>query len=794
MDSDQRFRALIEHSSDAIALLTPDGTVTYASPSTERVTGYTAAELVGTNGFALLHPEDLEEVRQQFSALFDQPGHFLAVEYRICHKDGAFRWMEGTVTNLLHDPTIEAMVVNFRDTTERKQAVEERTRLLAHEQAARVEAEAARARLYDLFMQAPATMMILRGPEHRLEFANPLVHQPKGLADLVGRTFDEVWPELVEQGALSFLDHVYTTGTPFVGTEFPARVDRRRDGVLEVVYYTVVCQPLRTTQGDIDGILIHGVEVTEQVLARRRVEELNRQLEAEKEASLQAQREAEARAAELAAIFEAMTEGVIICDARGDFRYTNAAYRSLLALEEDADPTLLQFDNRLEWMALRDMEGMPLPREQLASQRVLRGERFSGTHAMDFLCRTREGADIILNVSGAPIHDAAGQVVGGVLVFRDMTERRRLEQQLQYSEQKLRSLVESNILGVVVADVDGRVYEINERVAHMVGYSQDELLSKTFNWQHLVPPDAQEAQAQMTKTLLSTGVVPPQEGEYLRKDGSRFPVLTAATLLDQKRRLGLGVILDITDRKAAEQRKQEFLNMVSHELRTPLTSIMGLIELALMQIELRPRELSPEAEGLLVRIEKVLKRADGQVEIETRLVEDLLEVSRLELHKFELSVHPENLVPIVQETVANQQQAARSRHIELVLPPEEVVLVPADAGRVGQVLTNYLTNALKYAPGDQPISVRLEVAGTTARVSVRDQGPGLTAEQQQRVWERFYQVTTPGRQGPDGGLGLGLAIARAIVEQHQGQVGVESAPGRGSTFWFTLPIEASPEG
>ncbi len=79
-------------------------------------------------------------------------------------------------------------------------------------------------------------------------------------------------------------------------------------------------------------------------------------------------------------------------------------------------------------------------------------------------------------------------------------------------------------------------------------------------------------------------------------------------------------------------------------------------------------------------------------------------------------------------------------------------------------------------------------------MSVRDQGPGLTAEQQQRVWERFYQVTTPGRQGPDGGLGLGLAIARAIVEQHQGQVGVESAPGRGSTFWFTLPIEASPEG
>jgi signal transduction histidine kinase len=175
------------------------------------------------------------------------------------------------------------------------------------------------------------------------------------------------------------------------------------------------------------------------------------------------------------------------------------------------------------------------------------------------------------------------------------------------------------------------------------------------------------------------------------------------------------------------------------------------------------------------------------VEIETRLVEELLNISRLEVHKFELSLQRENLVTIVQETVANQQQAARTRHIELALLPDEVVPVMVDAGRIGQVLTNYLTNALKYAPVDRAISVRLEVEASVARVLVRDQGPGLTLEQQQHIWERFYQVAAPGHQGPDGGLGLGLAIAKAIIEHHHGQVGVESAPGRGSTFWFTLP-------
>jgi PAS domain S-box-containing protein len=908
LHTNQRLYALIEYSTEAIALLTLEGIVTYASPSTERIIGYTAEELVGRNGFALLHPQDLEEVQQQFTTLLEQPGHCFALEYRLRHADGTWHWMEGMLTNRLADASVEAVVCNYRDITLKKQGIERRLQseeryrvlveqagvgmlvtdlyghlvevnelgcqlsgysreelltkhfrdlvteegqaglpaaldrvraggvlhsqwplkrkdgsllpvsttanhlstghllvtvrdnseriqaeqarqqLLAYEQAARVEAEAARARLHDLLMQAPAAMSILRGPGHRYEFANPLVQPNRNRADILGKTVREVLPEVVEQGVVAILDEVYTTGTPFIGTEFPVRFDRRRDGVLEEAYYNFVYQPLRNAQGDIDGVLTHSVEVTEQVQARRRVEELNRQLEAEKDALHQAEQEAQARASELFATFEAMTEGVSVCDARGEIRYTNAAYRSTLALEEDADPSVLQLDKRLAWLAVRDTEGRPLSKEHMPVMRVLRGERLSGTHTIDLLCRTRKGADLIFNVSGAPILDAAGQAVGGVVVFRDVTGQYRLKQQLQYSEQKLRSLVESNIFGMVVVDLDGRIYEFNDRYAQILGYSRDELLASTVNWLHFVPPEDHETLGQAMVTLLSTGAAPPYERGYLHKDGSRVPALVAATLLDQERRLVLAVILDMSEKIAAERRKQEFLSMVSHELRTPLTSIMGLIELALMQIELRPRELSPEVEGLLAQLEKVLKRADGQVEIETRLVEELLEVSRLELHKFELSLHRENLVTIVQETVANQQQVARTRQIKLVLPPDEVVPVLIDAGRIGQALTNYLTNALKYAPVDQPIAVCLEVEASRAQVSVRDQGPGLTPEQQHRVWERFYQVAAPGHQGPGGGLGLGLAIARAIVEQHHGQVGVESVPGEGSTFWFTLPL------
>jgi signal transduction histidine kinase len=313
------------------------------------------------------------------------------------------------------------------------------------------------------------------------------------------------------------------------------------------------------------------------------------------------------------------------------------------------------------------------------------------------------------------------------------------------------------------------------------------LLAQSFDWIQLVPPDDHAALAQAMATVLSTGAMPPYERGYFRKDGTIMPALVAATLLDQERRLVLAVILDMSEQKAAELRKQEFLRMVGHELRTPLTAILGLTELALRDIKRRPTTLTPEAEELLGQIDQKLRLACGQVDIEVRLVDDLLEVSRLEMHQFMLSFHRVNLVPIVQETVAGHQ-AASTRDIELVLPPEELVPVIADPGRIAQVLTNYLTNALKYAPVDQKISVRLEVTGTVAQVLVRDQGPGLTPEQLQRVWERFYQVAVAGHQGPDRGLGLGLAISKAIVEQHQGQVGVESAPGQGSTFWFTLPL------
>jgi signal transduction histidine kinase len=154
---------------------------------------------------------------------------------------------------------------------------------------------------------------------------------------------------------------------------------------------------------------------------------------------------------------------------------------------------------------------------------------------------------------------------------------------------------------------------------------------------------------------------------------------------------------------------------------------------------------------------------------------------------------PLDLAALVREAVQEQRLSAATRRIELDAP-DEALLVLADADRLGQVLTNYLTNALKYSEPGRPVAVTARRLGTQTRVEVRDQGPGLTPEQRERLFERFYRVPDIEVMSGSGvGLGLGLYISKTIVEQHGGVVGVESAPGQGSVFWFTLPLLSDAE-
>lgn len=262
--------------------------------------------------------------------------------------------------------------------------------------------------------------------------------------------------------------------------------------------------------------------------------------------------------------------------------------------------------------------------------------------------------------------------------------------------------------------------------------------------------------------------------------------------------------------RAAKESMEEFLSIASHELKTPLTMIsvnLQVIERLLTHIQGQETIDIQELTRKIDALQEMLKSAHRQVSMLNRLVGDMIDISRIQSNKFDLHLRPKlcDLSAIVQETVNSLQQVNPGRDIRLSikymqrqqankLPTpigQDEILMPvfADADRVSQVVTNYLTNALKYSPEQKPIEVRLQLAEDHVRVAVRDHGPGLTAEEQEHIWERFYQVSRVEKQNNAGaGLGLGLHISRSIIERHKGNVGIQSTVGEGSTFWFTLPL------
>ncbi len=231
--------------------------------------------------------------------------------------------------------------------------------------------------------------------------------------------------------------------------------------------------------------------------------------------------------------------------------------------------------------------------------------------------------------------------------------------------------------------------------------------------------------------------------------------------------------------------------MTGHELKTPLAVLRGTLQLVQRRLKriTTTEQVSPEWKTFAQDLRKELEDSVRQIDVQTRLINDLLDVSRIMTNTLKLELRRCELGSIVRETIKDWRVIAPERSLLLEVPEHSAVHVLADRDRISQVVSNYVTNALRYSSPDQPVHIGLTTEGDVARVWVRDQGPGLSAEAQKEIWQRFHQVReVPVLSGSGKGLGLGLYICQMLIGQHQGEVGVESTPGEGSTFWFTLPL------
>jgi PAS domain S-box-containing protein len=380
----------------------------------------------------------------------------------------------------------------------------------------------------------------------------------------------------------------------------------------------------------------------------------------------------------------------------------------------------------------------------------------------------------------------------------------------------------------------------NQQMSELIALAHDAIIVRTptsiiTSWnqgaERLYGWTAQKAIGQVSHTLLQTHFPFSREvtnnlltlhGQWegqlthSRRDGTQVFVESRQVLLrDESGQPGaiLEINRDITEReqiqrereearanelalREANRRMDEFLGIVSHELRTPLTTIKGNVQLARFRLRTSLREVPEHMDvlrSMLEEVQMMLDRAERQTNVQNRMVSDLLDISRLQADKLELRLVPCDLAALVLETVEDQRSTTLKRALYLEMPEGETAPALADPERIGQVLSNFITNALKYSQEGCPVFVQLKKGENMVRVSVKDEGPGLTPTEQEQVWDRFAQVEGIKRQrGSSVGLGLGLYISRAIIVQHQGQIGVESTKGEGSTFWFALPL-ADPE-
>jgi PAS domain S-box-containing protein len=382
-------------------------------------------------------------------------------------------------------------------------------------------------------------------------------------------------------------------------------------------------------------------------------------------------------------------------------------------------------------------------------------------------------------------------------------EGRQAALRLHDSEERLRALFDQAIVGIAQIDCVGRLLFVNDRYCEIVGRTREALIG--LHVSELVEPEQAPECSERFERAVAQGIPYVAEERYPRPDGSDVWVRNSVSRLcaDGSTPIGVvSVVQDISEQhravdalRASEQSlrealeaRDEFLSIASHELRTPLTPLV--IQLHLLETEL---EAQHKAEGG-PDLHKRLRVIDRQIERLQRLIAELLDISRIIGGRLRLELEPVDLAEIVREVVAGLQEHGDAERagsqIELELASGAVGRW--DRMRLEQVVSQLLSNALKYGAG-KPIHVQLVQADGDAELRVRDQGIGIAPQDQARIFGRFERAVSARHYG---GLGLGLFIARQIAEALGGEIGVDSAPGRGASFRVRLPLAgpAAPAG
>jgi PAS domain S-box-containing protein len=393
----------------------------------------------------------------------------------------------------------------------------------------------------------------------------------------------------------------------------------------------------------------------------------------------------------------------------------------------------------------------------------------------------RDGAERPIDDSAAPMRDEAGVSLGAVLVFRDVTERKRAER----SQALLAAIVDASEDAIVSKTLEGVIRSWNSGAERLFGYTAKEAVGQPITL--IIPPELLQEERVILERLRRGERIEHFETTRVAKDGRRIEIsLTVSPLHDEDGHVvgASKVARDITDRKRAEaalreadRRKDEFLALLAHELRNPLAPLRNGLEVL---------RLAGGDADTVSQVRSMMERQLGHM---VRLIDDLLDIARIGQNKIELRRARVPLAAIIESAVETARPAIEAQKHELrVSLPAEPLFVDADLTRLAQVISNLLTNSAKYTRLRGHIRLTAERNGEELVVAVEDNGIGIPAESLPHIFGMFSQVDRSIERAT-GGLGIGLALVKGLVEMHGGTVTAESpGSGRGSTFTVRLPI------
>jgi PAS domain S-box-containing protein len=724
-------------------------------------------EVTYENFLESLHPDDRSKVEQAVAQALANHEDF-NLEYRALWADGTEHWLAArgrAIYDLAEKPL--RMVGVVADISDRKRAEAEVKQLNAEleQRVAERTAELQRSNelLNSFFNAASSAAIGLCIHDRELRF----VQINQALADIngysieahLGKTTSELLPELAPI-VTPLIQQVLATGQPILNLEIDAAVPSQPGMVRYwLASYFPICGSNGSTQNVGVGVIL--IEISD----RKRAE-----------VALQKSEQ------KFRAIFEQTFQFIGLLTSDGTFLEINQAPLDFVQAQREAiiQRPLWEFPS---WAASAETQAIA----RTAIAQAAAGEFYRS----EVTVPGAGGISATFDFSVKPILDEAGQVTLLIAEGRDISDRKQAEAILEESNRRWQSLLDDVQLVVVGLDRFGNVSYVNPFFLSLTGYDTSEVMGQHWFTNFLPASQIQPVNVAFYE-VLEQNFHPHYQNPIVLKSGEERMISWSNTILRDADGTIIGTMSigeDITKRQEVERMKAEFISIVSHELRTPLTAIRGALGLLAAGVY----DKKPE------KGQRMLQVAAEQSDRLVRLVNDILDLGRLESGKVALTMKTCDAAALIQQSVETMRTNAEQGQIALSV---NAPLLPvwADSDSIIQTLTNLLSNAIKFSPPHTTISISAEPTHSKAIVGypqgsisqplvlfkVQDQGRGIPLDKIEIVFERFQQVdASDSRQ--KGGTGLGLAICRHIIEQHNGHIWAESVLGQGSTFYFTLP-------